>query len=1099
MTGWGMDISVPVAGNNASVQFNVSGIGEGRYAWNCKANDTIGLETFGQFNRSFTIDLTPPVVYLMSPDDHNQSSSTTITFQYNITDARTGITNCSLILNNAIYSTDPTITETVPQSFIETLAVGQYNWSIICFDTAGHSNTTAVRNLTIVTIPVVDTTAPYIISHDTFGQNATPEEINFTVNETNNINNITLTITHPDSSTSYITNFTTTLATYNSGSDIIYCNKAGSTHSCRVKTDINQYGDYTFFYYLEDDYSNSNTETWMFELGVLRLFTGTVEDHEGNGTQTTFTLYRPSTNDILHSFTTAANGYYAESISMRVYDLEFSSNGVTVRLDDVDLTSINYPIDMEIVPVGSIDIGVGRIRATADKKAAAFEVNLSTSGTITISYSDSVGSISDVYIYRCGNWNYTSRACEGTWNQESNNRDSSTGYISTDITTFSAYAVVDTGDADPAPSTSSSSGGGGSSSHNYYYYVNETFIEEKLNETKYELLEELSKLGELYSNIAQISKTLYVGEIATVKLRMKNLLERPDTFSVSTAVDVTEMISLVSDRFSLKADEEFELIVQIAVPLDTEPGLFTGDLQFLTKNNVIKKIPIELRVLESQEKIVDLKMRVLTKTARPGGVAKISNDIKNLGQDEKMNINLITHFIKPETEKIELEKITPLAIGKDASYTETIKIPDDFSMDRYIIKTIVEYTYQNKKGSTSEFDFIEIKEAWYNYKIFGIPLKYLLWLLVIIAVSILLVQGYVAYKKHQEKKKKYDFIVDLKELPTPSDRTAFIGKIAETDIRTFFDLDLLPTHSIIAGTTGSGKTIAAQVLAEEALMKGASVIVFDPSAQWTGFLRKCQVKEMMDSYPSFSMRPEEVRSFNGNVHQVVNPRQITGLKKKMRPGEINVFTLNKLKPKEIELFVSTTIKEIFDSQLEESSKLKTMIIYDEVHRLLPKFGGSGSGFIQIERGVREFRKWGVGLLLISQVLSDFVGAIKANINTEIQMRTRDENDLKRLETKYGEDILKSIVKTSVGIGMVENAAMNKSRSKKVRMSVSAILPMKAVLSLGVGSSFKSTMKSYFFFFSWCFLYATYPWTSNIETAMITRSHNKYFRGMPNIL
>lgn len=95
---------------------------------------------------------------------------------------------------------------------------------------------------------------------------------------------------------------------------------------------------------------------------------------------------------------------------------------------------------------------------------------------------------------------------------------------------------------------------------------------------------------------------------------------------------------------------------------------------------------------------------------------------------------------------------------------------------------------------------------------------------------------------------------------------------------------------------------------------------------------------------------------------------------------------------------------------------------------MPKFGGSGEGFVQIERACREFRKWGVGLVLISQVLSDFVGSIKANIGTEIQMRTRDEGDLERIKTKYGEDILKSIVKASVGVGMLENAEYNKGRA-----------------------------------------------------------------------
>jgi hypothetical protein len=104
-----------------------------------------------------------------------------------------------------------------------------------------------------------------------------------------------------------------------------------------------------------------------------------------------------------------------------------------------------------------------------------------------------------------------------------------------------------------------------------------------------------------------------------------------------------------------------------------------------------------------------------------------------------------------------------------------------------------------------------------------------------------------------------------------------------------------------------------------------------------------------------------------------------------------------------------------------------LLVFDEVHRLLPKFGGSGKGFLQIERACREFRKWGFGVMLVSQVLSDFVGEIKANINTEVQMRTRDESDLNRIKTKYGENFLQSLIKASVGVGMFVNSKYNSGR------------------------------------------------------------------------
>jgi hypothetical protein len=129
----------------------------------------------------------------------------------------------------------------------------------------------------------------------------------------------------------------------------------------------------------------------------------------------------------------------------------------------------------------------------------------------------------------------------------------------------------------------------------------------------------------------------------------------------------------------------------------------------------------------------------------------------------------------------------------------------------------------------------------------------------------------------------------------------------------------------------------------------------------------------------------------------------------------------------MDIFVSNVIRQVFNTDPKESPVLKVLVVFDEVHRLLPKFGGSGEGFLQIERGCREFRKWGIGIMLVSQVLSDFVGEIKANISTEVQMRTRDEGDLGRIKTKYGETFLQSLVKASVGVGMFSNPAYNHAK------------------------------------------------------------------------
>jgi hypothetical protein len=315
-----------------------------------------------------------------------------------------------------------------------------------------------------------------------------------------------------------------------------------------------------------------------------------------------------------------------------------------------------------------------------------------------------------------------------------------------------------------------------------------------------------------------------------------------------------------------------------------------------------------------------------------------------------------------------------------------------------------------------------LKKNFFDLVLFGfLPM----WLfLSIVGFLLLAFLTYYFIKKRIESKKKYKMRVDLKTIPKKDKDYLFLGKIAETNHMTYYDPNKLTTHSIVAGATGGGKSITAQVIIEECLMKGIAVIVFDPTAQWSGMLRKCTDKKMMSFYPKFGLKPKDARSFKGNVRMIKNARQIINLEKYINPGQIQIFSLNKLDPSEMDIFVASIIRQIFRSDPKEYPGLKVLLVFDEVHRLLPKFGGNGQGFLQIERACREFRKWGLGVMLVSQVLNDFAGQIKANISTEVQMRTRDEGDLKRIETKHGDEFLQSLVKASAGVGMFSNPAYN---------------------------------------------------------------------------
>jgi hypothetical protein len=476
--------------------------------------------------------------------------------------------------------------------------------------------------------------------------------------------------------------------------------------------------------------------------------------------------------------------------------------------------------------------------------------------------------------------------------------------------------------------------------------------------------------------------------------------------------------SLDKDELSINGKSAGDF--KISIYGFNETGNYTGNL--LIEGDINESIPIEI-IVKSEEKLpiqaLMMKLDTFKDRVTPGGKIGYKLDLRNLLTDINYNVS-ITYSLMNENKTVNLTiHEQDVEIHTFLSLINEYQIPTEFEEGRYILTATAHYLELSSGVST----VFRVAKPFYMYMVFGwLPL----WLLALIIMAIALLAFVIyKYRKRQLAKRRYVMKVETKLLPKAGPRSAYLGKIAETEHKTYIELEKLTTHTIVAGSTGGGKTVAAQDLVEEALLKGVAVVVFDPTAQWSGMLRKCTNKKMFELYPKFGMKPADARAFNGNVRAITDAREVIDIKSYLKPGEIQIFTVNKLDPKDIDMFVANTVREIFHANFPEEQQLKYMIVYDEVHRLLPKFGGSGEGFIQIERACREFRKWGIGILLISQVLADFVGQIKANINTEIQMRTRDEGDLKRIATKYGNQLLRSLVKASVGTGMLQNSAYNR--------------------------------------------------------------------------
>jgi uncharacterized ubiquitin-like protein YukD len=778
---------------------------------------------------------------------------------------------------------------------------------------------------------------------------------------------------------------------------------------------------------------NCNSTTKSFEIYPMVWFAGLAVDEEQMSKPPIYVEFKfldPTTESLLFSIQTDETGYYNETIDARTYDLNISIFNETLTLYGTNIqTDVYNPIVFGIIPVTKV--GKGAL------KAMAVDSILNSSYTmISVDYSqfkdDPDVTSSYLALYYCSQWTRYTK-CDSTWTRLTSTVDTIHYRVYANVTTLSgAFALAqyicgngvcesDYGestavcpqDCAPPPTAPPGVGPGAAAVPRVPRVPAVPVVPvEELKPPPYEIKSTL-----LYV-------TLQPGEYETHSMDItNNMVEDMDVF-ISVEGVVSSFITLDKTSFTVAGKSTEVVKVKVYVPESAVPGVYTGDI--VTKiGDEEHRTPVTVKVVLPPEPLLDVIVKALTKTVRPGEELQFEVRVVNMGPTPSIEDIKMTYMVKNiKTEEIITTTTETIAVTNVLNYKKAILIPETAPPARYIIEVNASYWYGRKYAYAAD-----------SFEVSAMPVPLLMlkavfmhWLTYVILFMLtpavyLGLRFYNMYKLKKMMAARYIFPVDFKKLPQKGPRSIPVGKIAETDITAYLEIDKLTMHSIAAGGTGSGKSVSAMVVAEELLKRGIPVIVFDPTAQWTGFMKPCTDKHMLDLYPKFGLKKEDVRGFKTNIIIVKDVNMDIDIRKYMEPGEITVFVMNRLKPADLDKFVRRTIDSIFAIPWPESKELKLLIVYDEVHRLLPKYGGKG-GYVALERGCREFRKWGIGLFMISQVLMDFRGAIRANIATEIQLRTKYEGDINRVKTKYRADYASKITKLTIGTGLVQNPEYN---------------------------------------------------------------------------
>jgi uncharacterized membrane protein len=791
-------------------------------------------------------------------------------------------------------------------------------------------------------------------------------------------------------------------------------------------TNLTDIGDYDLVIYSNDTVGNWNSTTGWFEVYLPVWFNGTLVEPDGTPISAEFNLYRVNTTQKLTNFSTNASGEYAHRLHKRKYDFIIKVYDNVITLRNVSITSdiVNSTL-LDNIPTTLI--GASGSRAS---KGMFIETVLNyTSAQLVLNYSGtSYVSETAIGAYKCSQWSYTTRACNSTWDRISSTVNVFAKTVTISSTSLSAYAVAEFicgngvceseyGESNAIcptdcevtqPTTPTTGGavaaGGGAVA---------------VPTTKEEVLPPIM----LSTNLLEIS--LRPGEYQIASIGITNNKKSEVEVELSVEGSIWPFVMFEKTTLSIQPKETAYARIKFYATPETTPGIYNGNI-IVKSGETIQKISVILRVEYEREKLLDIKVDAITKEVNPGQAFRFKVTLYNLGLTKRVDV-FINYTIKSiiTDEIIAMSKET-VAVETSMSFLRSILIPKGTEEGGYTIEATARYDNRTASSVTS---FKVVKPFWLFVLLWQIFTNWVTYIILFVAIPSFYL-GWKAYEKWKAEKRvraRYVRPVDIKKLPR---KGIYIGKVAEANVKAYFDENKLTTHMIIAGGTGSGKTVAGMVIAEECLKKGIPVIVFDPTAQWTGFIRSCRDKAMLKLYPKFGMRPEEARSFKGRIIQVKDPFLKIEVEKLIKEGEITIFVLNKLTPDQLDYFVRKTIDYMFTIPWEESRKLKLLIVYDEVHRLLPKYARrrgatlEGGGYLAIERACREFRKWGIGLVMISQVLLDFRGAIRAVIATEAQMRTKYSGDINRIRTKYGWEYSSAIPKLEIGTGMIQNPEYN---------------------------------------------------------------------------
>lgn len=222
----------------------------------------------------------------------------------------------------------------------------------------------------------------------------------------------------------------------------------------------------------------------------------------------------------------------------------------------------------------------------------------------------------------------------------------------------------------------------------------------------------------------------------------------------------------------------------------------------------------------------------------------------------------------------------------------------------------------------------------------------------------------------------------------------YIGKLKGLNCKVWLPIKKLG-RMFIVGKPGSGKSYTAGVIIEELLKKGISVLIIDVHGEYSSL--KVMGDITSDEYEVYPRSYSDVvvefgdPKVNPGVDVPLNTLETASPEDIVVPGQCTIINLRGLLKEEQISFTASILEKVFQALMD--GRLKPFYcVLDEAHRFAGREKVKSTDIVR--RFAQEGRKFGAGLIVITQRPQLLDTTVRGLVGTWIIHRLSDPNDMR---------------------------------------------------------------------------------------------------------